>query len=98
MVKIKNKDSCIFIKRNSKVAFRLFAEETIIYSGANNKLHFLNEIGTKIWKFSSSWIPQDKIVLFICKEYNVNEKKAKLDLFPFIKKMGKAKLLFIKQK
>lgn len=85
-----------FIKRNPHIAFRIFGKETIIYSSLENKIHCLNEIGTKVWELSVGWVSLEKILTYICKEYDIKWGKAESDILNLIKKMKRAKLLLTK--
>jgi hypothetical protein len=85
-----------FIKRNPHIAFRIFGKEAIIYSSLENKIHCLNEIGTKVGEVSVGGGSVENILTCICNEYDIKREKAEPDILNLIKKMKKAKLLLTK--
>lgn len=83
------------VRRGSKTASRIVEGEAIIFTPQDSMIHSMNEVGTRIWELLEQEKTIEEIVKVICKEYEVEEKKAEQDIMEFIETLHNKEIVDI---
>lgn len=86
----------MIIKQSPDVAFQVIDGKAVIVLPKMRMIHWLNDIGTDIWKFVSETKSYDDVVKFICDSYEVDQKTAGNDVNEFISQLKEKSLVEIK--
>jgi len=92
------KDLDKIFQKNTELAWRIIDNETVIIpldeqTSDSEKINFLNETGTRIWKLIDGKNSIKDIVVRIVKEYEIDEKEAEKEVMDFVKKLQRKNLV-----
>jgi len=75
------------IKKHRPLAAREVAGEVVIMTGADAKLHALNEVGTFVWGLLDSETQVARIVSAVVENFRVDREAAERDVLKFLDDM-----------